>query len=50
MYFLRAALLPHWRHYMLRQTALAFALACSVATAAAQVPPPAATPVAPRPP
>ncbi|MEA9554717.1 hypothetical protein VC273_01885 [Xanthomonas nasturtii] len=35
---------------MLRQTALAVALACSMATAAAQVPPPPAAPVAPRPP
>ncbi len=35
---------------MLRQTALAFALACSVATAAAQVPAPPAAPAAPRPP
>ncbi|WP_115560937.1 hypothetical protein [Xanthomonas arboricola] len=35
---------------MLRQTALAVALACSVATAAAQVLPPPAAPVAPRPP
>ncbi|MCC8686793.1 hypothetical protein ABFU27_21310 [Xanthomonas campestris pv. raphani] len=35
---------------MIRQTALAFALACSVATAAAQVPAAPAAPVAPRPP
>ncbi|MBB5737392.1 nucleoid-associated protein YgaU [Xanthomonas arboricola] len=35
---------------MIRQTALAFALACSVATAAAQAPTPPAAPVAPRPP
>ncbi|NIK40676.1 hypothetical protein FHY12_003001 [Xanthomonas arboricola] len=33
---------------MIRQTALAFALACSVATAAAQAPTPPAAPVAPR--
>ncbi|WDM67838.1 hypothetical protein [Xanthomonas cucurbitae] len=33
---------------MMRQTALAFALACSVATAAAQVPPPPAPPAAAR--